>query len=288
MTLDADEPDYSVGFRREAFTDGQLQRLQPFVGDLTDTSYFMATFYMYFPFLTCEVKCGAAALDIADRQNAHSTTIAARATVELFKLMKRKKEIDREILTFSVSHDHTAVRIYAHYAVLEGEKTNFYRHPIHKFDFTALDGKENGRRTNSREIRNFNTPNNLTPNRCLQSRMMTASQVSAILPRQVLRQLPPLRNKHRYSKGQERSNITTVPNSVSSAEYPVNFYTTIGITEYLIKMGCEKFPQLRIHGDKNPNLAPIVRASRMAVNSSSPPDYDRCRSAKIGHTRVDG
>ncbi|EDN05092.1 predicted protein [Histoplasma mississippiense (nom. inval.)] len=90
-------------------SDGQLQRLQPFVGDLTDTSYFMATFYMYFPFLTCEVKCGAAALDIADRQNAHSTTIAARATVELFKLMKRKKEIDREILTFSVSHDHTAI-----------------------------------------------------------------------------------------------------------------------------------------------------------------------------------
>ncbi|ODH26667.1 hypothetical protein ACO22_04499 [Paracoccidioides brasiliensis] len=40
------------------------------------------------------------------------------------------------------SHDHTAVRIYAHYAVLEGEKTNIYRHPIHKFDFTALDGKE--------------------------------------------------------------------------------------------------------------------------------------------------
>ncbi|EDN03756.1 conserved hypothetical protein [Histoplasma mississippiense (nom. inval.)] len=142
VTKPRPQPDYSVGFRREAFTDGQLQRLQPFVGDLTDTSYFMATFYMYFPFLTCEVKCGAAALDIADRQNAHSATIAARATVELFKLVKREKEIDREILTFSVSHDHTAVRIYAHYAVLEGEKTNFYRHPIHKFDFTALDGKE--------------------------------------------------------------------------------------------------------------------------------------------------
>jgi hypothetical protein len=32
----------------------------------------MATWRMYFPFFTCEVKCGAAALDIADRQNAHS------------------------------------------------------------------------------------------------------------------------------------------------------------------------------------------------------------------------
>ncbi|KAL2374503.1 hypothetical protein RJZ57_001033 [Blastomyces gilchristii] len=69
-------------------------------------------------------------------------TIAVRATVELFKLVKREREVNREILAFSVSHDHTAVRIYGHYTVLEGEKMNFYRHPIHKFDFTTLDGKE--------------------------------------------------------------------------------------------------------------------------------------------------
>jgi hypothetical protein len=42
----------------------------------------MATYYMYFPFLACEVKCGAAALDVADRQNAHSMTLAARGIVE--------------------------------------------------------------------------------------------------------------------------------------------------------------------------------------------------------------
>ncbi|OAT11997.1 hypothetical protein, variant 2 [Blastomyces gilchristii SLH14081] len=142
VTKTRPQPDYSVGFKRDAFTDDQLRRLRDFVGELTDTSYFMATYYLYFPFLTCEVECGAASLDIADQQNAHSATIAVRATVELFKLVKREKEVDREILAFSISHDHTAVRIYGHYAVLEGEKTNFYRHPIHKFDFTALDGKE--------------------------------------------------------------------------------------------------------------------------------------------------
>ena len=105
-------------------------------------TYFMATTRMYFPFLTCEVKCGAAALDIADRQNAHSMTVAVRALVELFRLVKREKELDREILAFSVSHDHTSVRIYGHYPVIEGDKITFYRHPIHKFDFTALDGKD--------------------------------------------------------------------------------------------------------------------------------------------------
>ena len=140
------QPDYSVGFGRSAFTEDQLKKLEPFVGDILFgskyTSYFMATWYMYFPFLTCEVKCGAAALNVADRQNAHSMTLAVRGIVELFRLMKREKELHREILTFSVSHDHRTVRIYGHYPVIDGNKTTFYRHPIHTFDFTALDGKE--------------------------------------------------------------------------------------------------------------------------------------------------
>jgi hypothetical protein len=91
------QPDYSVGFGRSAFTDNQLEKLKPFVGEIPDTftSHFMATWQMYFPFLTCEVKCGAAALD-----------------------------------AFSVSHDHRTVRIYGHYPVLDREKTTFYRHVI--------------------------------------------------------------------------------------------------------------------------------------------------------------
>lgn len=138
------QPDYSVGFRRNAFTDEQLAKLSPIIGDFIagDLSYFMATYYMYFPFLTCEVKCGAAALDVADRQNAHSTTLAARAIVELFRLVGREDEVHREILAFSVSHDRRSVRIYAYYPVIDGKDTRYYRHPIHTFDVTALDGKE--------------------------------------------------------------------------------------------------------------------------------------------------
>ena len=136
------QPDYAVGFRREAFSEEQLKKLEPFVGNLYDQSYFMATYYLYFPFLTCEVKCGAAALDVADLQNAHSMTLAVRAVVELFRLVRREKELNREILAFSISHDHRSVRIYGHYAVIENNKTTFYRHPIHEFCFTALDGKD--------------------------------------------------------------------------------------------------------------------------------------------------
>ncbi|KAM7183515.1 hypothetical protein V8F33_013529 [Rhypophila sp. PSN 637] len=138
------QPDYSVGFRREAFTDDQLIKLSPFIGDFItgDQSLFMATYYMYFPFLTCEVECGAAALDIADRQNAHSMTLAVRAIVELFRAVKRAGEVHRQLLAFSISHDHQSVRIYGHYPVVDGKDTKYYRHPVRKFDFTELDGKE--------------------------------------------------------------------------------------------------------------------------------------------------
>ncbi|KAF1358567.1 hypothetical protein EJ07DRAFT_179789 [Lizonia empirigonia] len=144
LTKTSPQPDYSVGFKREAFSEEQRKKLVPFVGDFIagDQSYFMATYYMYFPFLTNEVKCGAAALDIADRQNAHSMTLAVRGVVELFRLVKREKEINREILAFSVSHDHRSVRLYGHYAVIDGRDVTFYRYPIHDFSFTALDGKE--------------------------------------------------------------------------------------------------------------------------------------------------
>ena len=134
------QPDYSVGFRRSAFTDEQLKKLDPLIGSVYENSFFVATYRIYFPFLTCEVKCGAAALDIADRQNAHSMTIAVRGIIELYKAVKREKELHREILAFSISHDHDSIRIYGHYAIIENEKTTFYRHPIHKFSFTALDG----------------------------------------------------------------------------------------------------------------------------------------------------
>ena len=138
------QPDYSVGFGRSAFTEEQLDKLKPFVGEPGSklTTYFMATTRMYFPFLTCEVKCGAVALDIADRQNAQSMSMALRALVVLFRSVKREKELDWKPLAFSISHDHRSVRIYGHYPVMEGAKTTFWRKEIHSFGFTDSNGKE--------------------------------------------------------------------------------------------------------------------------------------------------
>ncbi|KAK8147149.1 hypothetical protein G3M48_002047 [Beauveria asiatica] len=159
LTGSRPQPDYAVGFRRDAFTDAQLDKLSPFIGDFItgDQSYFMATYYMYFPFLSCEVKCGTAGLAVADRQNAHSMTLAVRGIAELFRLVKRQDEVDRQIVAFSVSHDDSSVRVYAHHASFadggNGTAVKFYRHPVFKHDFTADDGKEKW--TTYRFIRNI-------------------------------------------------------------------------------------------------------------------------------------
>ena len=45
------QPDYSVGFRRSAFMEEWLKRLDPLIGSVYDTSFFVATHRMYFPSL---------------------------------------------------------------------------------------------------------------------------------------------------------------------------------------------------------------------------------------------
>lgn len=140
------QPDYSVGFKRKAFTEEQLNKMDPIIGDYIagDQSLIMATSEMLFPFLTCEVKCNIEALEFADRQNAHSMTLAVRAVVELFRLVNREGELHLQILAFSVSHNHEMVHIYGHYPVIDKTtaKVEYYRYPIRRFYFTELDGRE--------------------------------------------------------------------------------------------------------------------------------------------------
>ncbi|RDL42514.1 uncharacterized protein BP5553_02493 [Venustampulla echinocandica] len=111
ITQTRPQPDYAVGFGRGAFTEDQLKRLKPLVGEVTETSFFMATYYMYFPFLTCEVKYSNAALDVADRQNAYSMTIAARGIVKLLGLSSAKTSFIEKSWP-SLSHTITGLSEY--------------------------------------------------------------------------------------------------------------------------------------------------------------------------------
>jgi len=146
VTAKLPHPDYSVGFSRSAFTDDQLNKLYAFTGNIFSlprlSSFVLATWRSYFPFFTCEVKCGAGGVDVADRQNAHSMTVAVRGIFELFRYVHRGKELHRKVLAFSISHDDKAVRIYSHYPIICGDKITFHRHKITGFDFTSKEGIE--------------------------------------------------------------------------------------------------------------------------------------------------
>jgi len=56
--------------------------------------YFIITMRMYFSFFICEIKCDATTLDVVNWQNAHNIIVVVRAFVELFKLIKREKELN--------------------------------------------------------------------------------------------------------------------------------------------------------------------------------------------------
>lgn len=139
------QPDRCAGFSRFAFTEDQLQKLRPYLGSLLPVNYFsvfLATWRMMFPFFACEAKSGVGELDVADKQNAHSMSMAVRGVVELFKLVRCEDEIHRKILALSISHDDKSVRMYGYYADIKEGKATYYRHLIRNFGFTEQNGKD--------------------------------------------------------------------------------------------------------------------------------------------------
>ena len=151
-------PDYVVGLKRSAFTRDEILQLQIYSAPNKATIFRDG---LYFPFLVCEVstdrsrhavqtydflkvKCGENGLSIAERQSMHVASVAANAIVELFrdKAVSRVKEFDREILVFSISHDHVNVKIHGHYARIEGDKITLHRRLIRSFDLRDQNGKE--------------------------------------------------------------------------------------------------------------------------------------------------
>ena len=127
------QPDLSVGLGHRAFTSPQLRKLHRLRLSATDG--------LYFPFLVVEVKCHRGSLEDADCQGVHGASVAANTLVQLYRAISRQHELHREILAFSVSHDHGNVRIWAHYAWIDGAETRFYRHPIHQCSITFDHGR---------------------------------------------------------------------------------------------------------------------------------------------------
>lgn len=80
-------PDLTVGLLPSAFTELELDKLHRRY-DTSDTpSRF--TRNLYFPFFTCEAKCGANGLNESDRQNTRSAATAINAILQLYRQKKR-------------------------------------------------------------------------------------------------------------------------------------------------------------------------------------------------------
>lgn len=133
-------PDFAVGISPTAFTEEEISKLK------NHTSFERATLFtanIYFPFLLCEAKCGEQGINRADRQNIHSGSMAVNAIVQLYQALEGQKalQLTGQILVFSISHDNEWVKIYGHYAVLEGEKVTFCRYPIESFTLNFNEGQ---------------------------------------------------------------------------------------------------------------------------------------------------
>lgn len=128
------QPSYSVGFKALAFTELQFTKVTEFFEDrcTSETSPIMGTSHMFFPCFSCEIGC----LETARRQNVHNMTIGMRAVVDLFRGVNREAEVHRQVLAFSISHDHCQAEIVAHYPVILGETTEYYQQVIAYFVFT--------------------------------------------------------------------------------------------------------------------------------------------------------
>lgn len=130
-------PDLAIGLFSSAFTEAEVDKLKWYtsVDNWTQT-----TIHMFFPFLMGEVKCGRESLDIADRQNMHSCSVAVRAFLRIeqeadkYRTEQKLHSLNRQVLVFSISYDQQDARLHGHYAMLQADKWTYYRYHIRKFD----------------------------------------------------------------------------------------------------------------------------------------------------------
>ena len=94
---------------------------------------------MYFPFLLCEAKSGNQAIARANQQNAQSSSLVVNAMIELHRVLGDSyiSQLSGQILVFSVSHNHEQIKIYSHYAILDGTQTTFYRYLFDSFNLNT-------------------------------------------------------------------------------------------------------------------------------------------------------
>ncbi|RMZ82113.1 hypothetical protein DV737_g2212, partial [Chaetothyriales sp. CBS 132003] len=115
------QPDSTMGFKWENFSMGELRKLGITIGL---PSKYMARDDMLFPFITREAKCDNQPLEIADRQNVYSMSIALEGVIDLFRRAGELEKLNGKALGLSMSYDNNTVRMYAHHVVINAQEPN--------------------------------------------------------------------------------------------------------------------------------------------------------------------
>ena len=73
----------------------------------------------------------------------HSSSITVDTILQLYQAVNKSKAIglSGQILMFSISHNNKRVNLYGHFAIVKGEKINFYRYPITSFTLNFDEGQ---------------------------------------------------------------------------------------------------------------------------------------------------
>lgn len=143
------KPDFAFGLSPTSFTEEEIARLKNHTSPDRTTS---CTENMYFLFLVCEAKQD---IDRVDRKNAHSSSIAANAIVQLYRAIDLDAAIalNGQLLVFSISHNNQDMNIYEHYAVVRQDRTLFYRYPIESIVLQFHEGRDRRKGSNfTREV----------------------------------------------------------------------------------------------------------------------------------------
>ncbi|KAL6241668.1 hypothetical protein RBB50_011450 [Rhinocladiella similis] len=115
------QPDSTIAFKWEKFSREEVRKLGITIGL---PSKYMARDDMFFPFITREAKCDKQPLEIADRQNVYSMSVALEGVVDLFRRVDRLEELDGKALGLSVSYDNDTVKMYAHHVVTTAQEAS--------------------------------------------------------------------------------------------------------------------------------------------------------------------
>ncbi|KAK0261293.1 hypothetical protein LTR35_017872 [Friedmanniomyces endolithicus] len=80
-------------------------------------------------------------IEESELQALHGASVACSTVIKLYQKVLAAAELHRRILVFSVSYNQRVVKIFGHFAMIEGDNITYHRHPL--FETNLVDDASN-------------------------------------------------------------------------------------------------------------------------------------------------